>query len=67
MAKGQTPACVEMCKAGALTYEEMDAAMRRKTRDVARSMSTDAEAPTIPAGMVLLKSIKQSEIQLSGS
>ena len=66
-AKGQIPACVEICKAGALTYEEMDAAMRRKTRDVSRSMSTDTDRPAIPAGVALLKSIKQSELQLSGS
>jgi carbon-monoxide dehydrogenase iron sulfur subunit len=66
-ADGKIPACVEVCKAGALTYEEMDAAMRRKTRDVARSMSTGADQPAVPAGVALLKAIKQSELQLSGS
>ena len=65
MAKGEVPACVEICKAGALTYEEMDAAMRRKTRDVARSMSADAESTGDPAGVALLKAIKQSQLQLS--
>jgi carbon-monoxide dehydrogenase iron sulfur subunit len=67
VAKGQTPACVEICKAGALTYEEMDDAMRRKTRAVARSMSADAGQPAVPAGVALLKSIRQSELQLGGS
>jgi carbon-monoxide dehydrogenase iron sulfur subunit len=41
--------------------------MRRKTRDVARSMSTGVDQPSVPAGVALLKSIKQSELQLSGS
>jgi carbon-monoxide dehydrogenase iron sulfur subunit len=66
-AKGQIPACVEICKVGALTYEEIDEAMRRKTRAVARSMSAEADQAALPAGMTLLKSIKQSEARLSGS
>ncbi len=65
VANGQVPACVEICKAGALTYEAMDAAMRRKTREVARSMSVDAESAGDPAGVALLKAIKQSQLQLS--
>ena len=65
VAKGMIPACVEVCKAGALTYEEMDDAMRRQTRAVARSMSSDADQPAIPAGVALLKTIKQAELQLS--
>ena len=67
MAKSQIPACVEICKARALTFEEIDAAMRRKTRDVACSMSTDTDPSALPAGLALLKSIRQSELQLSGS
>jgi carbon-monoxide dehydrogenase iron sulfur subunit len=63
LAEGLLPACVEICKAGALTYEEMDAAMHRKTRDVARGMSSDAQPPA-PAGVALLKSIKQAELQM---
>jgi carbon-monoxide dehydrogenase iron sulfur subunit len=64
VAKGQIPACVEACKAGALTYEKIDAAMRRKTRAVARCMSADSNQPAAPAGVALLKSIKQSELKL---
>lgn len=67
VAQGQIPACVEICKAGALTWETMDEAMRRKTRDVAHSVSTDAHASAMPAGMALLNSIRQSELQLSRS
>jgi carbon-monoxide dehydrogenase iron sulfur subunit len=65
VAKGKTPACAEVCKAGALTYEELDEAMRRKTRMVACSMSADTDQPAVPAGVALLKSIKQSELQLN--
>jgi len=66
VAQGQIPACVEICKAGALTYEKMDDAMRRKNREVARSLSTDAPEAAQPAGIALLKSIKQSQLQLNG-
>jgi carbon-monoxide dehydrogenase iron sulfur subunit len=63
VAKGLIPACVETCKTGALTYEEMDDAMARKTRAVARSLSAP-DRPAMPAGVVLLTSIKQAEMQL---
>jgi carbon-monoxide dehydrogenase iron sulfur subunit len=65
-AKGLIPACVEVCKTGALTYEELDEAMRRQNRSVARSMSTEAPAPAVPAGIALLKSVKQSQLALYG-
>jgi carbon-monoxide dehydrogenase iron sulfur subunit len=67
VAKSRIPACVEICKAGALTYEAMHAAMHRKTRAVARSMSVDAAQPAVPAGVALLKSIKQSELALNAT
>ena len=66
VSQGQIPACVEICKTGALTFEVLGAAMRRKTRDVARSMSADAEAAAVPAGVALLTSMKQAELRLSG-
>lgn len=62
-AKGLVPACVEICKVGALTYEEMDAAMRRKSREVARSVSA-ADQTALPAGVALLQAVKQSELEL---
>jgi len=37
--RGLTPACVEACKSGALTYEEDDRAQKRKTDEVARTIS----------------------------
>ncbi len=41
--KGKIPACVEVCKAGALTFEEMDDAMKRETDRVSRAMTPGAE------------------------
>ena len=66
VAKGLIPACVEICKVGALTWEPMDDAMRRKTREVACSMSADVGRPSVPAGVALLKAVKQSELELGG-
>lgn len=63
VAQGLIPACVETCKTGALTFEEIDEVMRRKNQEVARSM-TAALQSTEPAGIALLKSIRQSELQL---
>jgi carbon-monoxide dehydrogenase iron sulfur subunit len=67
VAKGEIPACVEICKSGALTYEEMSAAMKRKTDAVARSLSVDGAKPVLPAGVALHRSIKQSQLRISGS
>jgi carbon-monoxide dehydrogenase iron sulfur subunit len=66
VSQGQIPACVEICKTGALTFEVLDVAMRRKTQDVARSMSADPEGAAVPAGVALLTSIKQAELRLGG-
>ncbi len=64
VAKGMIPACVEVCKVGALTWEAIDEAMRRKTGEVARSMSGDAGRPPAPAGMALLRAVRQAELAL---
>lgn len=65
IAKGMVPACVEVCKAGALTWELVDDAMRRKNREVALAMTGEADRPNVPAGVALLKSIKRAEIELN--
>jgi carbon-monoxide dehydrogenase iron sulfur subunit len=65
--KGQIPACVEICKSGALTYEEMAQAMKRKTDEVARSLSVEGARPLLPPGVALHRSIKQSQQRISGS
>ncbi len=63
-ARGLVPACVEVCKSGALTYEEMDEAMRRKTAAVARSVSAGAETSGIPAAIDLLMTVKKARLSL---
>lgn len=47
-ARGEIPACVEICKVGALTFEEPTAAMKRRTSEVAASISLDREAERVP-------------------
>ena len=41
--KGLDPACTEACKTGALAFGDMDAAMKRETDRVARSMTPAPE------------------------
>jgi carbon-monoxide dehydrogenase iron sulfur subunit len=65
LARGLVPACVEMCKTQALTYEEMDEAMKRKTAQVARSLSVEPGQGALPAGLALLKAAKQSQLSTS--
>ncbi len=61
-AQGLIPACVEICKTGALTYEEISVAMKRKTDAVAHSVaSDDTQQPSIPAGVALYRSMRQSQ------
>jgi len=63
-AAGQVPACVEVCMAGALTYEEISAAMKEKTRAVAMSVSAGQEAESVHPGWELLKAVKRSQLTL---
>ncbi len=66
--KGLIPACVETCKVGALTFEEMDEALRRKTNEVSRSIleggeQSSAGSPTYN----LLKRAKKAQTELRRS
>jgi carbon-monoxide dehydrogenase iron sulfur subunit len=63
--QGLIPACVEMCKAGALTFEEMDDALKRKTDQVSHSVIEGGEAPYgEPATYSLLKKAKKAQSEL---
>jgi carbon-monoxide dehydrogenase iron sulfur subunit len=64
--QGLVPACVDVCKAGALTFEEPDQAMKRKTTEVARSVWEATEEPPIgtSAGFNLMKAIKKAQLGL---
>lgn len=65
--QGLIPACVEVCKAGALTFEEQDLAMKRKTDEVARSISVRAEAVELSPEFALLNAMKRARIGLRGA
>ena len=62
--QGLIPACVETCKVDALTFEEQDLAMKRKTDEVARSVSVSAEAVELSPEFALLNTIKRARIGL---
>jgi carbon-monoxide dehydrogenase iron sulfur subunit len=65
--QGLIPACVEVCKVEALTFEEQESAMKRKTDEVARSISISAEAAELSPEFALLNSIKRARIALKGA
>jgi carbon-monoxide dehydrogenase iron sulfur subunit len=58
-----TPACVEICQVGALTFEDPAAALKRKTDEVARSVSVGAEAAKLPGSdtFALLNALKREQ------
>lgn len=61
--QGLMPACVEACKAGALTFEEPDAALKRSTDRVAARMVNPLEGDALPpasVGFQLLMSSKRT-------
>lgn len=65
-AKGLIPACVEVCKSGALTFEDSDAAMRRRTNEVAHRFSAGLEEqePIESPGFALLNNSKRAQQEL---
>ncbi|MFP4158853.1 MAG: 4Fe-4S dicluster domain-containing protein [Desulfobacterales bacterium] len=65
--KGLIPACAEACKTGALTFEESDRAMKKKTDQVAKSVTAEAALPEQAPGFALLNTVKKAitEINLS--
>ncbi|MBF0495184.1 MAG: 4Fe-4S binding protein [Deltaproteobacteria bacterium] len=62
---GLNPACVEICKSGALTFEEPAAGLKRKTDEVARSVSVCAEGLPSAPGFALLNAVKKAQAGLS--
>lgn len=41
--EGKIPACVEACKTGALSWEDLNESLRKRTKEVARSVATGFE------------------------
>ncbi len=62
--RGLVPACVEVCKCGALTFESDSQALKRKTDEVARSVSADAACAPVAPGFDLLNAVKKVQINL---
>ena len=62
-AHGMVPACVEICQVGALTFEDPAAALKRKTDEVARTVSVGAEAREVPGSdtFSLLNALKREQ------
>jgi len=63
---GLIPACVEVCKSGALSFEEKADAMKRKTDEVARTVSAGVAQIDLAPGFTLLNAIKRKQIELAG-
>lgn len=59
--EGLIPACVEVCKTGALTFEESADAMKRKTDEVARSLSPDVSRTELAPGFTLLNAVRKAQ------
>ena len=62
--EGLIPACVEVCKSNALTFEESTDAMKRKTDEVARSVSRGAEEISLSPAFSLLTAAKRAQLSL---
>ncbi|QTA89829.1 4Fe-4S dicluster domain-containing protein [Desulfonema magnum] len=62
--QGLIPACVEVCKSRALTFEDPSDAMKRKTNEVAQSLSSDTSRIEIAPGFTLLNTIKRTQVEL---
>ena len=62
VSQGLVPACVEVCKTGALVYEEISEVMKEKTRQVARCMSAGAGEVALPDGVALIRTVKQAQL-----
>ena len=62
--RGLIPACVEVCKVDALTFEEPSAALKRKTDEVSRKVSFDARALPVSPGFDLLNIIKKVQTEM---
>ena len=62
--EGGIPACVEACLSAALTFETLDAAYKRQTDAVARSVSAVAAAEELAPGWALLNAHKKARFEL---
>ncbi|GAB4259345.1 MAG: 4Fe-4S dicluster domain-containing protein [Thermoleophilia bacterium] len=61
--RGEQPACVEVCRTGALSYEDPLEAMKRRTAEVAVTLFAQQEAADVglPAPLALMQTIKRAQ------
>jgi len=65
-AQGLEPACVEACMTGALTFEEPDQALKRRTDQVSLLVLSGDEAQAdLPAGLALLRAVKKATAEMN--
>jgi carbon-monoxide dehydrogenase iron sulfur subunit len=53
---------VEVCKSGALTFEDSAKALKRKTDQVSQSISAGFDIPQGSPGFTLLNTLKRGQI-----
>jgi len=65
-AEGLIPACVEVCKSGALTFEEADVAMKRRTDEIAQRFSAgyEEQEPVEAPTFALMNKFRKAEQEL---
>lgn len=65
--RDEIPACVEVCKVNALTFEDQQEAMKRKTGEVAKSVWAAAGEEPIgaSAGFDLLRASKKAQMEVT--
>lgn len=65
-ARGLNPACVEVCKCGALTFEEPEASLKKKTDEMARRISLGAAEREVSGspGFDLLNTLKRIQVEM---
>jgi len=65
--QGLVPACVEVCMTNALTFEEQDVSLKRKTDEIARRISVGAEEREAKAapGFSLLNTWKRAQTEMA--
>ena len=65
--RGLRPACVEVCKCEAVTFEEQDKSQKRKTDEIARRISIGAEDHEVSEspGFALLNTLKRAQVEIS--
>lgn len=65
--RGLRPACVEVCKCEAVTFEEQDKSQKRKTDEIARRISIGAEDREVSEspGFTLLNTLKRAQVEIS--